>query len=486
MPGCIAQTSVQLYLSMASSYGGKVEDGYPRKSTTHFWQNDLSLGQRTSSRETLTALTDSSAQKEGYAAQGYQRGGRGDNCDSRDERGRPNRDDYQGREGREHDNKDSIKEERRRHYYNKSNHLKINSRTRFRHETENRQKETRSDLTSRNRVDNTKKTSLYSSSSICFSARSPSDIFASASHHMSDQASYFSSMTPNPKGQWLVKGIWWILLPILSQGTTVATVDNKSRPGEFRNSLFVPSLNAHLISIGTATDAGAEILCTGNKTVFKMHGKVVMSGQRSGKDIDHLNIRIDNNNGLTFATAEKKKISLSIIHQRFAHLNCRSIKRMAENKAAEGLDSEDSEATLYPCNGSIYWKIHRDPFPKGRTRATRPNKIIQSDVGGLLELSPSVAVFLLNFQRRFLRLLGRSHHQIHVRSQGVVRQILCINKTPDRQTSRNSPNWHGQRVWSLIVRLNCSIWPRKVSNTKQQLHLPLSKMELLKEQTGRL
>lgn len=90
-----------------------------------------------------------------------------------------------------------------------------------------------------------------------------------------------------------------------------------------------------MISIGTATDAGAEILCTGNKAVFKMHGKVVMSGKRSGQDIHHLIIGFDNNNGLTFATAGKKKISFSIIHQKFSHLNCRSIKRMAEKKAVE-------------------------------------------------------------------------------------------------------------------------------------------------------
>jgi hypothetical protein len=149
---------------------------------------------------------------------------------------------------------------------------------------------------------------------------------------------------------------------------------------------FFPTLNAQLILIGTATDAGAEILCTGNKAVFKMHGKVVMSGKRSGQDIHHLNIGFDNNNGLTFATAGKKKISFSIIHQKFSHLNCRSIKRMAEKKAVERLDLEDSEPTLYPCNGYIFGKIRRIPFKKGRTRATRPNKKIYSDVGGLLKI----------------------------------------------------------------------------------------------------
>lgn len=78
----------------------------------------------------------------------------------------------------------------------------------------------------------------------------------------------------------------------------IATVDDKLRPGEFRNVLFVSFLNANLISIRTATDAGAEILFTSNKVVFKMHAKVIMTGERSRKDLYHLNITIDNYTGL--------------------------------------------------------------------------------------------------------------------------------------------------------------------------------------------
>lgn len=149
--------------------------------------------------DNVAFFADSSAEKQGYAAQGCQRGGRGDNRDCRDERGRPNRGDYQGREGREHDNPDSIKKDRWRHYYNKSNNLQINSRTRFRHETENRPKETRSDLTSKNRVDNTKKTSLYSSSSICFSARSPRYLRFSQSSHVRPGVLFFLNGTESER-----------------------------------------------------------------------------------------------------------------------------------------------------------------------------------------------------------------------------------------------------------------------------------------------
>jgi hypothetical protein len=164
-------------------------------------------------------------------------------------------------------------------------------------------------------------------------------------------------MTAIEKGKWQVKGIGGVLLSVLGQGTIdfVATVTGKERPGQFNNALFVPSLNANLVSILTATDSGAKILFSGNHAVFKLHGKVIMTGQRSGKGLYLLNIRIIDNTGSTLAAVAKKKVSLSTVHQRFAHLNCRAIRRMVKKRAVEGLDEllDDSKADD-PCNGCIY------------------------------------------------------------------------------------------------------------------------------------
>lgn len=226
---------------------------------------------------------------------------------------------------------------------------------------------------------------MYFSTGTCFSARSSTDFFADsgATHHMSDQASYFSSMTPIVKGTWLVKGIGGVLLPVLGQGTIdfTATINGKQCPGRFKNVLFVPSLNANLISIGTAAKAGAKILFSESEVEFKLNGRVILTGLKSAKGLYHLNMTIDGNDS-TAAAVAKKHVSLSIIHQRFAHLNCRAIRRMHRLKTVEGLDLDDPTATPDPCNGCIYGKTHRTPFQKGRTRATRPDQIIHSDVGG--------------------------------------------------------------------------------------------------------
>lgn len=94
----------------------------------------------------------------------------------------------------------------------------------------------------------------------------------------------------------------------------IATVDDNFRPGEFRNVLFVSFLNANFISIRTATDAGAEILFTSNKVVFKMHAKVIITGESSRKDLYHLNITINNYTGIT---AAKKRIHSQLFTKDF-------------------------------------------------------------------------------------------------------------------------------------------------------------------------
>jgi hypothetical protein len=315
--------------------------------------------------------------EQGFATQSHQRGGRGGNPGYKDKRG-----DYEGR-GRRYNTPNS--DEKRCFYCNKPNHIKIDCRTRMRHEAEERERNARKDVVSKNRDNNTKKNGFYSSST-CFSARSNYDFFADsgASHHMSDQRSYFSSMTPIQKGAWLVKGIGGVTLPVLGQGSIdfIATVDGKQYPGEFTKVLFVPSLNANLISVGTATNAGIEIVFTGNTVLFKHKGIAIMTGQRSGKELYHLNITVTHNNDQTTAAVAKQKVPLSIVHKRFAHLNCRAIRRMAEKNVVDALDLQDSKTPPDPCNGCIYGKMHRTPFPIGRTRATRPDQIIHSDVGG--------------------------------------------------------------------------------------------------------
>lgn len=121
-------------------------------------------------------------------------------------------------------------------------------------------------------------------------------------------------MTPIAEGLWLVKDIGWIQLPVCGQGNVkiIARVDGQEHTGQLKNVLFVPSLNANLISIGTATYAGVVIVFTENKAIFNCKDKVTMVVKRSGKGLYHLNVIVKTDDPLAVAAAARTKISLNI------------------------------------------------------------------------------------------------------------------------------------------------------------------------------
>ncbi len=64
-----------------------------------------------------------------------------------------------------------------------------------------------------------------------------------------------------------------------------------------------------------------------------------MVGKRSGKGLYHLNVIVKTDDPLAVAAAARTKISLSTLHQRLAHLNCRDILRLIKMKTVEEMDS---------------------------------------------------------------------------------------------------------------------------------------------------
>lgn len=73
--------------------------------------------------------------------------------------------------------------------------------------------------------------------------------------------------------------------------------------------------------------------------------------------------------------------SIQLWHQRLGHVCIPTIKNVAVSKMADGLMiSEDNQD--YFCEGCLFGKQHRLPFPIGRTRGTHVGHIVQSDVCG--------------------------------------------------------------------------------------------------------
>ena len=327
---------------------------------------------------------------------------RNNNSNYRDNR-QNYRDDSRGQSSRHRDNRPNQRNYRDNHRGGRSgnrdrgcficgrtNHKAINCYNRKNDE----RREARGNKFDRNRDskhndnnnDNSKE-SFAALSSVCFLARKPSYWYAdtSASHHMTNQRSYFTSFE-EISDSWTVNGIGGVQVKALGVGTVpiVSYINGESKAGTLHEVLFVPDLGTNLFSVGIATDHGIEAHFAKDGATFVKNGIEVMSGKRLGKSLYHLNVTATNSfedcSTAIVATRSNRLLPLSLIHQRLAHLNNAAILKMSRSNAVTGLNLDPSTKHT-PCEGCIFGKSCRTPFCSSTTKSTGVGHIIHSDIG---------------------------------------------------------------------------------------------------------
>lgn len=144
-----------------------------------------------------------------------------------------------------------------------------------------------------------------------------------------------------------------------------------SSPGVINEVLYVPGLGTNLFSIGSATKTGSEVYFVNEMVTFVRDGRIEIQGQRVGSTLYHLNLLAKEAIQTSTALAVKPTETLITWHERFAHLNCKEILKMASSGCLIGLDlAETSEQPTTQCEGCILGKMHRLPFKTGRNRAS--------------------------------------------------------------------------------------------------------------------
>lgn len=111
---------------------------------------------------------------------------------------------------------------------------------------------------------------------------------------MSDQLEFFETLEVIDSGSWTVSGVGGVTLPVHGRGNIriETTVNGTTRSGQIKDVLYVPILGTNLFSIGTATENGTEIHFNNNKVYFSRRGITFMVGQRAGRGLYHLSIRV--------------------------------------------------------------------------------------------------------------------------------------------------------------------------------------------------
>lgn len=193
-----------------------------------------------------------------------------------------------------------------------------------------------------------------------------------ATRHMTDQRSIIWNFKPIDSGAWYVSGIGDTRLSVLGQGdvNAVTTINGSQIPILIRGVLYIPKLGINLFSIGAAITDGVEAVFSNNEVLFYRNGTLELSGTWTGNTLYRLNITAK-------VAYEDKALSSSISlpmatwNERLAHVSMSTIFKMSSQNLVQGLNLKterpDSKTV---CIGCILGKMHRTPFPVGRTRAT--------------------------------------------------------------------------------------------------------------------
>ncbi len=191
---------------------------------------------------------------------------------------------------------------------------------------------------------------------------------------MSDNRSLLANFVPVGADKWTVCGIGEARLAVAGQGDVkvTATVNGKTLfgiiekfspcnktdslltndpiTGTMRGVLYVPGLGINLYSICHATAACLDVFFTNNTVSLSRDGVVIMEGRRSEeKALYRLDIEAEEHNPKTERALNATQVEpLSLWHQRFGHVNFKTLLKMASIETQQVWHSSMINPTQLP------------------------------------------------------------------------------------------------------------------------------------------
>ena len=160
------------------------------------------------------------------------------------------------------------------------------------------------------------------------------------------------------------------------------------------NVLFVPDLSANLFSVSKATTHGFKTQFCKKECKISKNGEVLISANLIG-NIYRVALKppIQSNENTPIA-ALASSVDINVWHQRLAHLNFDSIRKLS-NGAALGLMLKNS--SISPCETCALGKMCRKPYKANPKRAKDLLEIVHTDLCYVSPRSNTKAQYFLTF-----------------------------------------------------------------------------------------
>ncbi|KAH9726202.1 hypothetical protein KPL70_008169 [Citrus sinensis] len=142
--------------------------------------------------------------------------------------------------------------------------------------------------------------------------------------------------------------------------------------------LYVPNLTQNLLSVGQLIQKGFLIYFDDEKCkiIDKTNNHTVAVVEMSKNKVFPLVMPLDENVALK---TENSDLS-NLWHLRYGHLNYKGLNLLKQKNMVIGLPDVGRYEKV--CEGCIYGKMHRLPFPKNSRRAKAPLELVHADICG--------------------------------------------------------------------------------------------------------
>lgn len=142
--------------------------------------------------------------------------------------------------------------------------------------------------------------------------------------------------------------------------------------------LYVPNLKRNLFSIGVITQKGFDLYLTTNNALIYSKDSLVAYGIREENNLFKMMFKVTAKHEGNVSITN----SLTVWHQRLAHINCKALRSMINKNLVTGIKVENKNDTFF-CESCVLGKQHKLSFIKPtQTKRTKVGDLIHADLCG--------------------------------------------------------------------------------------------------------
>ncbi|CAI5970411.1 unnamed protein product [Closterium sp. NIES-65] len=206
------------------------------------------------------------------------------------------------------------------------------------------------------------------------------------SHHMMGTKSVFVDMGPS-NGVKHVRGFNGALQPVEGRGTVALQGEARKRV-LIPDVLYVPGIQANLLSAGQLKESGVQLQGDGDKMLLAAASGEVLDRARYTERVLCTDLRpCSTQPSSTEVVALRTIVSATKttpdrMHARLAHVSVDTIKSSAKHDVADGLDITSSTGADSPCVSCVGGKLARHTFPAKGSDAAEALAVVHIDMCG--------------------------------------------------------------------------------------------------------